>query len=154
MYKPRPVIEPVEPGTLLRVSPEKHPDGKFVMWTTLFGKESCYEGNPIFEVKSYILDREGGHVTFERYAGTFYVLGGGSIVDMKFPYPHPMFEVVGDAEAEQLRLRWQAEDLIELARSRRGRWLNWLLPRALTFGPNTEKREDPTGLAAVMPLHH
>ena len=128
MSKSRFVIEPIEPGTLLRMSPERHPDRKFVTWTTFFGKEICHEGQPVLEVKSYILDDKGGHVTFQRQAGTFYVLGGGMLVDVKFPYPHPMFQVIGEAEAEGLRLQWHAEDLIEVARnrSRWPRWPDWL----------------------------
>ena len=124
------VIVPVEPGTFLRTSPEKHPDGKFVKWTTLMGKETCYEDHPIFEVKSYILDNEGGHVTFQRCAGTFYLLGGGTFVDVKFPYPHAMFEVVGEREAEEIR-RSQTQGVIaNRSAQRRWKWPDWLRLRA------------------------
>ncbi|HEV3245047.1 MAG TPA: hypothetical protein VG102_01680, partial [Candidatus Paceibacterota bacterium] len=71
----------------------------FLKRTTILGKEIPFEGSPVFEVNRFILDREGGHVTFERREGTFYALGGGAIEDVEFPYPHPMFEVIDEAEA-------------------------------------------------------
>lgn len=118
-------IVPVQPGTLLRMFPERHPDGKCLKDTTWLGKQIYYEGHPVFEVKSYILDEEGGHVTLYGEGAT-YVMGSGEIKDKKFPFPCPMFEILGEAEAAQSRLQQETEDLIELARHPWGRWFDWL----------------------------
>ena len=89
----------------------------------MFGKEIPFEGHPVFEVNTYVLDREGGHVTFYQGGfGTFYMLGGGTIVPVKFPYPHPMFEIVGEVETAQIRAGWTAHYVMEREKRRSRRW--------------------------------
>src|SRR3989344_8773387 len=120
-------IVPVRHGTLLRMFPERQGRDVFPKRITWLGKAIPFVGNPVFEVESYIFDRDGGHVTFNRGGeGTFVVFGGGRIESVKFPYPHPMFEVIDEAEATQIRLQWQTDDLIKLATSRWWRWPNGL----------------------------
>ena len=129
------VILPVAPGTFLRMFPERHLDGRLLKesgWWTRSG-DTYYEGHPVFEVESYVLDSEGGHVTFQRSAGTFYVLGGGHIVDRMFPYPHPMFEVIDADEAEHIRSQMKAAAANRIARRSRSWWPDWLRLAAMRF---------------------
>ena len=105
MIKPRSEITPIQPGTFIRMFPERHPDGKYWKDTTWNGKPVYFEGHPVFEVASFILDRCGTYVTFQRDDGTCYMRGSAEFHDKKFPFPHPMFEIVGEAEAAQLRER-------------------------------------------------
>jgi hypothetical protein len=94
--------------------------------TTWSYQDIPFDGHPVFEVDSYVLDRDGGHVTFDRGGeGTFVVYGGGRIEPVQFPYPHAMFEVVG--EAETLRIKSQRRAARQQAH-RPGKWLSRLWP--------------------------
>ena len=117
-------IVPVEPGTILSHSPELDTDNWLVSGWTWRSKPIPFVGKHVFEVKSFILDKDGGHVTFERSVGTYVIYGGGRIEDIKFPYPHPMFEVVGEAETTRIKAKWEAEDVANRERRRR-KWPSW-----------------------------
>lgn len=125
MMKLTPAVVPVEPGTVLSHSPEHDTDNWLVSGWTWHNRPIPFIGKHVFEVKSYILDRDGGHVTFERAVGTYDVYGGGRIEDIKFPYPHPMFEVVGEAEAARIKSEWKRENAARRSR-RRWSWHDWL----------------------------
>ena len=130
-------VVPVEPGTFVRMFPERHPDGKYYKDTKWNGKILYFEGHPAFEVASFILDRSGTYVTFERADGTFYLRG--EFDDVKFPFPHPMFEIVDEAEAAQFRAQKdRARAILRAEYAKRRwywpfsiRWPDWLRLRTL-----------------------
>ncbi len=127
MSETKPVV--VMPGTFIRMFPERDPEGRHFKDHTWRGKKLYFEGHPVFEVKSFIVDGGGSYVTFERADGTSFVMGGGDIIDKKFAFPHPTLEIVGEEEAAAIRVRRRA--WIESNRAqKRPSWLQWLWPRA------------------------
>lgn len=116
---------PIKPGTLLKMS-LKRADGWFDEPTTIFGRKIPAPATRVLEVESFILDKNGGHVTFEREQGTYDVYGGGRIEDIKFPYPHAMFEVIDEAEAAHIRAEQDVLGVIEAATHPLGRLMRWL----------------------------
>lgn len=122
---------PIKPGTFVRMFPERHPDGRYIQDTAWTGRSVYFEGHPVFEVTSFILDGSGTYVTFCRQPGTFYLFGAGDIEDRKFPFPHAMFEVLDDVEAEQIRLSRRREIAARQVQRKRWAWPSWLWPRAM-----------------------
>ncbi len=123
-------IVPVAPGTLLQMFPERHPEGQYLQdYTGWLGQTPVYyTGHPVFQVRSFIWDREGTHVTFDWGAGTIIAGGYGGIKYKKFPYPSPMFEVVDEAVARYIRADWETAVAIQRTRRhrRRWKWPHWL----------------------------
>ena len=117
-------VEPVAPGTYIRYDPKQDPQRWVDPREGWLMRPMNFDHPQVFEVKSFIWDKEGSHVTFERRNGTFYMRG--EIRDVKFPYPHDMFEVLSEAEAANYRLADQVIEIAHLAASSRKRF-KWLM---------------------------
>ncbi len=121
-------VEPVAPGTLLRYHPQRDTDQVMETRTRWLMRRISPQHPQIHEVESFIWDRKGTYVTLERRNGTYVVFGGGRMEDIKFPYPHPMFEVIGEADAARIRLEKNLDTIIEIT-TKRPWWVRLFLPR-------------------------
>ncbi len=127
-------VEPIAPGTLLRYDPKQDPKRWIDPRSVYLMRQVHFQGPQFYEVKSFVWNKDGGHVTLERDNGTYVIFGGGRIEDVELPYPHPMFRAASDAEAAEYRLANQTTEVAHLAASspkRFKRFLEWLWTRPM-----------------------